>query len=195
MKLIEDALIEYIDIGIDQSSKLIRWKSDSSNVHRLDIMAARSSAHQGFYKRIEKSNLRTIFTKKRDFTFIICTKENVQYQLMEAVLDEIIVQFFNIYGEQVSSNFISGGMETMFEGFENQIPHIIEEVQKNKVKWVRSHCKLCHSNHKVYVKRSLVENADNYPVSLVYFHLGHGILLHIDANFQVRGTEIVNISG
>ena len=47
----------------------------------------------------------------------------------------------------------------------------------------------------VYVRKSLIENAKDYPVALVFMHRGHGTLIYIDANFKVRGTENVAITG
>ncbi|GAJ18949.1 unnamed protein product, partial [marine sediment metagenome] len=37
--------------------------------------------------------------------------------------------------------------------------------------------------------------AEDYPVALVYMHHGHSLLLYIDADFKVRGAEIVSITG
>ena len=41
----------------------------------------------------------------------------------------------------------------------------------------------------------MIENADSYPVPIVYVHEGHAILCFIDQNFHHRGVELVNITG
>ncbi len=45
------------------------------------------------------------------------------------------------------------------------------------------------SDYDICIKRTLVENAKNFPVAIVFFHHNHGMLLYIDANFKVRGAE------
>ena len=42
---------------------------------------------------------------------------------------------------------------------------------------------------------SFIENAESYPVPLVYNHKGHAILCFIDKNYDIRGVELVNVTG
>ncbi len=193
MSLLENGKLLYIDIGNDETSELVRWVADSTRIPRLDIITARSSATEKYYKRIEKNETRTVFKRDCDFVYVIAGKESVQYQMLEAILDQVIEDFIETYGKEACYGF-KDGMNSLFSGYVYKIPEIIEDVESNRVKWVRSYCRLCNTSHRVCVKKSLIENAENYPVSLVYFHQGHGVLLHIDANFKVRGTELVNIS-
>ena len=39
------------------------------------------------------------------------------------------------------------------------------------------------------IKRALIEEATNFPVSITYFQENHAIILYIDKNFSVRGVE------
>lgn len=185
--------IHYLDIGVDANTDLIRWAPSSQTLFRLDILAARATARETYFLRLEKSGSRTVFRKKNGLTFIIAADESVQYQLLEAILDEVMTQFFEIYGAICCD--ILTGMTNMFEGFQLKIPEIIANVENEKVIWVRAECKVCSENHKVCIRKSLIQNAKDYPVSIVYMHLGHGLLLYIDANFRVRGAELVDITG
>ena len=54
---------------------------------------------------------------------------------------------------------------------------------------------VCNQVLPLVVKRSFILSADSYPVPLVYTHKGHAILCFIDKNFDVRGVELVNITG
>jgi hypothetical protein len=185
--------IHYLDIGIDSNTDMIRWAPISQTVFRLDILAARATARETHFLRLEKSGSRTVFRKKNGLTFVIAADESVQFQLLEAILDEVMSQFFEIYGSICCD--ILTGMTNMFEGFQFKIPEIIAYVENEKVVWVRAECKVCSENHKVCIRRSLIQKAKDYPVSIVFMHLGHGLLLYIDANFRVRGAELVDITG
>ena len=41
----------------------------------------------------------------------------------------------------------------------------------------------------------MIEQADSFPVPIVYHHEGHATLCYIDKNFEVRGVELVNTTG
>lgn len=77
---------------------------------------------------------------------------------------------------------------------------ILEEVIKNfadldLVKRIQVECRACKKVLPLFVKNSMIENADSYPVPIVYVHEGHAILCFIDQNFHHRGVELVNITG
>lgn len=184
-------VIQYVDIGMNPNSDIVRYVQSGVSVFRLDILSARAIASD-YYQRSEKSNLRSVFIKHGSIIFLITANETVQYQLLEAILDVIIQDFDNTYGGSCCD---IAGAENMYVGYETRIPELFDVAQKQAVKWVTATCNACKADYQICVKKSLIENAQNFPVALVFFHHNHGMLLYIDANFKVRGAEIVGITG
>jgi hypothetical protein len=191
LKLIED--IHYIDIGIDSNTDLIRWVRSNTNIFRLDILAARAAASEQYYQHIQKGNTKTVFIRMKSVTFTIVSNESVQYQILEAIISHIADEFFGTYGE-ICCELLTG-MTNLFDGFQSLVPEIIIKVLEDDIIWVKTRCKLCQTTHKVAIKKILVTECKNFPVSIVYIHHGHGLVLYIDANFKVRGAELVDITG
>jgi hypothetical protein len=54
---------------------------------------------------------------------------------------------------------------------------------------------VCDTTKPLIVKRSFINDAESYPVPIVYTHDGHSVLCFIDKNFDVRGVELVHITG
>ncbi|WP_457557289.1 hypothetical protein [Candidatus Harpocratesius sp.] len=182
-----------IDIGLDTNTNFVRWTSPTTNVFPMDIEAARKMAKEKFFLHIEKPNRRMVFIKDRGIIFFIMAEVEIQYQMMEAILEECIEQFFNSYGA-IYQNFFSG-MTSIFEGFKTTMNSNIENAQKNRIKWIQSKCPVCQENYYVCVRKTLIENASSFPVSIVFQHGGHGLLIYLDAKFHTRGSEVVEITG
>ena len=86
--------------------------------------------------------------------------------------------------------------ENTFQGFRIDLEKILDEFDDlGLVKKVTAQCRVCNRALPVFIKKSFVENAESYPVSIVYNHKGHALLLYIDKNFAVRGIELVSITG
>ena len=120
--------------------------------------------------------------------FIICTVETIQYQLLEAILEETIDQFFESYSGIIEDPLLLSGMTSSFSGFKMLIAEIFEQAQRKRVKWLRTECKICKEKKKICVKKSLITNAKSYPVSLVFEHEGHGLLLYIDNTRKIMAS-------
>jgi hypothetical protein len=186
-------LISYIDIGTDSNTDLIRWAKPGTTIFRLDIVATRASANDQFFQKMEKSESRTLFLKRKNIVITVAADDSVQYQYLEAVIETIFEDFQNSYGNLCCD--IISGMTNLFDGFHNKIPKLLEIVQNEKVKWLPADCRLCNQKYYVCVKNTLIEKTTKFPVSLVYFHKNHGLCLYIDANFKIRGEELVSITG
>ncbi len=158
----------------------------------MDILAARASARE-YFVHLEKSDSKIVFLKDTGITFAVGASEHAQYQLLEAFIDVCISEFFDTYGA-ICCDLIEG-MPNLFNGFQHKMDEICNITEKEKVKWIKTPCKHCGRNIDVCVKKSLIENAPFFPTSLVHLHEGHGLLIHIDRDFNVRGAEIVDING
>ncbi|GAB4325774.1 MAG: hypothetical protein Kow0069_31910 [Promethearchaeota archaeon] len=61
---------------------------------------------------------------------------------------------------------------------------------------VTTYCRICEQDVKIRVDKSRIEGAPRYPCEFTYIHESpggnvHAILLYLDAQFQVRGSEII----
>jgi hypothetical protein len=183
--------LNFIDIGLDETHDVFTWKNGNARTFPVDILHARRTAVKDIYYHDENREKRFIFIKKDRFIFTLSSKPTAQFQLLEAILDDVADNFIESYQDY------SDGLLNLnsTKGFASLLPEIFEHAVKKSVKWIMTKCFVCKKNLKVCVKRSLIDNAKSYPVALVYFHEGHGLLIYIDSSFYVRGAELVQVSG
>jgi hypothetical protein len=188
-----EELIQCVDIGLELNNDLVRWTRPQTNIFRLEVMRAREMAKEGCYLHIETSNRRIVFIKHSTIIFTIIAEEIVQYQLLEAILEEILNSFLDTYKDLL--NGFMNGMTSIFRGFQPQISPLFKQALNKNIKWISASCSVCGCKHTICIKKSLIINAPQYPVSIVYKHEGLGLLIYIDGDFKVRGQEIVSITG
>lgn len=184
--------IQYVDISLDTSTDLVKWINGGATLMRLDVQAARASAITNSYKHMENKSTRFTIFRKNSVTFLLAANESVQYQMSEAILEGIIQKFFSVYGTFNVESMM--GLTSMFSGFEGEIAPIIQSAITENVVWVKCDCRFCKQNYEICVRKSLIKEAENYPVAFVYFHQGHGLLLYLDAQFKIRSYSTVEIS-
>ncbi|MBD3350861.1 MAG: hypothetical protein GF364_05180 [Candidatus Lokiarchaeota archaeon] len=187
--------IKFLHIAKIDGEDLYDWTQDNKPIsaYKLDILAVKSIVKASdIYYQINRRDLKICFIMKEEILFIIGADEKIQFQLLEAIVDDICDQFFEYYGDMVMK--FSGGLSDAFNGFSDNIINIIQKIKK-KVTYVRAYCKVCKGHLEICVKNSFVDDASDYPVSMVYIHEGHGLLIYIDASYRVRGAEIVKTTG
>jgi hypothetical protein len=183
--------IYYIDISTDKDTEILYWSSKNAPSFPVDVLAARSDEHADIFLHNETKTRRMVHIRKAPFTYVIGSENSVQFQLLEAILEEIIEEFMKNFGELPIDLLKSG----MTKGFLDVIPDIIIRTKKERIKTIRTSCRVCNKNYAIIVKKSLVDKAPSYPVAVVFFHQGHGLLLYLDKSYQIRGAEIVDITG
>lgn len=186
--------IQFINISKENKDDLLFWvKSGTTPAkYQLDTLSVKAlTINEGFYYQIQRHNLKICFIKRNSLLFMIGGDEKIQTQLLEAIIDESIIKFFDYYGDIIKQ--YSGDFPDAFNGFSLIIKEIIDNI-KSKITYLKVSCKACDNSHLVCVKNSLIENSKDFPVSIVYYHSGHGLLIYIDASFKVRGAEIVKIT-
>lgn len=182
--------VEFLNIGI-RNSDVVVWRSDAGRSFPIDILIARNEAKEEFYTHTETKARKTVFIKRNEFVFIIGGQSGVQYQLLEAALEQITEGFMKAFGDYPVDLLLHGAGQ----GFAATIPDLLLKAQNENVKWVQANCFICKQRLQICVKKSLIKNAKRLPIAVVFFHMGHGLLVYIDANYDVRGEEIVDISG
>lgn len=115
--------------------------------------------------------------------------------MLEALLEHVDEKFNEMYAvKEILSygNFSS----QIFKQFKEVVEHSLEHFKDlDLVKKVDVSCRVCDKILPLFVKKSGIENAESYPVPIVYSHEGHAILCFIDKNYDIRGVELVNITG
>ncbi len=189
-------LLYFLNISKISAENLYQWVKGSlgSLKYNLEIMAIKATLNlaspEEFYQKTHRA-IKICYIIRKDLVFIIGAKEKAQYQLLEAILEETFILFFDLYGDLISG-FLSEFADT-FIGFNEIFDNILSSIRQ-RITYVRAQCKICDSNLNVCIRNSMIENAKSNLVNLVYYHEGHGLLLYIDPNFKVRGAEIVKIS-
>lgn len=161
----------------------------------LDLNIVKKYATSNVFFHIDKGNSKIVHIKDGQVIYTIGSTNNVQYQLLEALLEYIVKRFNEMFDldviltyENVNSN--------MFKNFKNEVEHVIENFNDLElIETIKAQCRVCDKVLPIHVKKSFIENSEDFPVPLVYEHAGHAILIFIDRNFDVRGVELVNTTG
>ena len=187
--------LKFINIS-NEKILLIEWKSPGSfKNYVLDMHTVRENKINDFFFHINKLGMKIVYIRKQGIMFTIGAEDSVQYQLLEAILEYIIEKFYE-REELVSKLHIKNITSDAFKSFKYDIEDIIEKfAQLDLVKTVEVPCKICNDHFTLIVKKSIIENSENYPVYVVSIHNGHPIVIYVDKNFNVRGTGRVNFTG
>jgi hypothetical protein len=187
--------LNFINISTEKLT-LVEWKPPRSfKSYILDLNIVKENATEDIFFHIYKGNSKIAHIKKGDLIYTIGAKNDVQFQLMEALLEFIDEKFKEIYDLEVILSF-ENVSSNIFRNFNNNIEKILDNLKElDLVKNISVYCRVCKKVLQIYVKRSFIETAEDFPVPLVYNHSGHAVLIFIDRNFDVRGAELVQLTG
>jgi hypothetical protein len=139
--------------------------------------------------------MKIVHIRLKNLIYTAGSNNEVQFQLLEALIEQVAIVFnerYDIESYIKYDNFSTAS----FSNFNEEIDNVIKNFNSLElVKDLKVPCMVCNSVLPVIVKRSFVENAESYPVPLVYTHKGHAILCFIDKNYDIRGVELVNVTG
>ncbi|MHA1149078.1 MAG: hypothetical protein ACTSR8_12640 [Promethearchaeota archaeon] len=180
-----------------ENEAIFMWKPPQSfQSFLLDMNIVRENPATDVFFHMDKGNRKIAYIRKKNRIIYAIGADNIiQFQILEALLEAILEKFLEIYDVDVILSY--GNVSTTpFKGFSLEVDEIIANFKTlNLVKKVDIQCKVCNAMLPLYLKRSFVENADSYPVSIVYKHSGHATLCFIDKNYGVRGVELVSMTG
>jgi len=142
---------------------------------------------------LNKGTIKIVYIRKGILLYTIGSNENVQFQLLEALLEEIDLKFNEMYAVDVILSYGKVG-ETVFKDFTSKVNEIIEKAEE-LINPVDVFCRVCKRTLPILVKKSLIKNATSYPVPVVFVHAGHAVVVYVDQNFVMRGVELVNMNG
>ena len=161
----------------------------------LELNIVKEHAKSDIFFHIHKGNMKLVHIMLDDLIYTVGSTENIQFQLLETLIEQTAKEFNIKYDVKYILSY--GNFDnSFFRDFKEDMTNIINNFDELKlVKVINVPCTVCDKILPLIVKKSSIENAESYPVPLVYMHQGHAILCFIDKNYDVRGVELVNITG
>jgi hypothetical protein len=187
--------LDFVNIS-NEKFTLFEWKPERSfRRFDLDLNIIKENPISDIFFHRDKGNMKLVFIRKHNLIYTVGASPSVQFQLLEALIEYVDLQFNEMYDVEVIlsyGNFSPG----LFNGFKDTIVEIIKNFgELDLVKRIHVECRVCGTVLPLFVKKSFIKNAESYPVPIVYKHKGHAILCFIDQDFHHRGVELVNITG
>jgi hypothetical protein len=187
--------LEFINFSTDEFS-IYEWKPPRSfKSFVLDLNVVRLNPVDNIFFHMSRGNMKIVHIRQEGIIYTIGSTNKIQFQLLEALIEKISIVFHEIYDVKYILSY--GNFDiSIFRDFNKHLEEIIRDFDNlNLVRTISVPCMVCKTPKKLIVKKSFIENSESYPVSLVYMHDGHSILCFIDKNYDVRGVELVNITG
>jgi hypothetical protein len=187
--------LNFINIS-SEIMTVFEWKPPRSfKSYVLDLKIVKEYAMEDIFFHIYKGNSKIVHIKNGTLIYTVGAKNDVQFQLLEALLEKISEEFTVMYDVDVILSF-ENVSTNVFRNFNSVLDEILNNFEDlNLVKKLNAYCMVCKRVLPIFVKKSFINNAEDFPVPLVYTHRGNAILIFIDQNFDVRGVELVNMSG
>jgi hypothetical protein len=187
--------LEFINISNEEST-IFEWKPlKSFRRFDLDLNVVKENPVSDIFFHRDKGNMKLAYIRRNNLIYTVGASIKVQFQLLEALLEHVSFKFHEMYDVEVIMSY-GDFNPAMFNGFKQVLVNIILKfADLDLVKRIQVECRVCKKVLPLFVKKSMIENADSYPVPIVYVHEGHAILCFIDQNFHHRGVELVNITG
>ena len=187
-------VLYFINISSDELS-LFDWKPKVSKSYILDLNIVKENTAKNIFFHINKGNMKIVHIRKDNLIYTIGAREEVQFQILEALLEKVDERFHEIYDIKVIFSY--GNISAnIFNNFANEVDDIVENLKDlDLIQKVDVYCMVCKRTLSLFIKKSIMKTATSFPVPIVYNHKGHAIVCYIDQNFKVRGVELVNITG
>ncbi len=187
--------LEFINISNEEAT-LFEWKPQKSfKRFDLDLNVVKENPVSDIFFHRDKGNMKLAYIRRNNLIYTVGADNKVQFQLLEALLEHVSFKFHEMYDVEIIMSYEDFN-PAMFNGFKQVLVNIIINFANlDLVKRIQVECRVCKKVLTLFVKKSMIENADSYPVPIVYVHEGHAILCFIDQNFHHRGVELVNITG
>ncbi len=187
--------IDFINIS-NEFSTLVEWKPPRSfKSFILDLNIIKEHAIDNIFFHISKGNLKIAHIKREDLIYTIGAENDVQFQVMEAILEYVYTIFNEIYDVKVIFSSYLDVNPVIFKNFKIELDNMINNLEElNLIQKANVYCPVCKKTLIVYIKKSIIKNADYYPIPMVYTHQGHAILIYVDMNLDIRGVELVSIT-
>jgi len=174
---------------------IFEWKPIGSNrSYILELNYIWKNVIKDVFFHIERNNEKFVYIKKDNLIFTISSANKIQFQTLEAIIEQIVDNFKETYDIEVIFSFDVSS--NYFKSFRNNIEDLlINFYTLDVVKKVDVLCKVCGKLLPLVIKTRIIEESQNFPVPIVYRHDGHAIICFIDKNFVLRGVKPVVVTG
>lgn len=174
---------------------IFEWKPNGSNrSYILELNYIRKNVIKDVFFHIERNNEKFVYIIKDNLIFALSSANKIQFQTLEAFIEQIVDKFIEIYDMEVIFSFDVSS--NYFKSFKNNIEELlINFYALDVVRKVDILCKTCGKLLPLIIKTKIIEESKNFPVPIVYRHDGHAIICFIDKNFVLRGVKPVVVSG
>jgi len=193
--------ILFVNIG-KEAEAFFNWRNPNAKLtfNQIDVVNTRNySGDLSYFIHLKKQDYKLVFRNmcpplsgSTGLIFIVGATLECQFQVMEAFLEYLAQQWFDIYD---ATYLQTSSFGEIFDGFEIVVDDAFSDVPNDFLMMVQSHCKACGKLYDIYVRKSLIEHAESYPAALVFEHADHALLLYIDEQYNARGESAVDISG
>jgi len=187
--------LEFINISNDKFT-IFEWKPPNSyKSYMLDLNIVKQNRMSNIFFHLNKGNLKIVHIRKGNLIYSAGSTNEIQFQLLEALIEYISKEFYEVWDVDYVLSY-ENFTPSIFHPFKKNVEDIVERFHKlDLIKVINVECMVCNKILPLIVKVSLIDNAESYPVPIVFDHVGHSILCYIDKNFSVRGVELVNKTG
>ena len=156
------------------------------------LKAKNLAKKEDIFYHIERHDRKICFFLFKNMLYVVGSENETQFQLLEAIIEESSQEFASFYKKKLEQR--EAGFAYEHKEFDKKFLRIITDL-KYIVTIVFAPCSVCGCTISVIAKNSIVNRPEQrLPVPLVYTHQGHSLLIYLDRQFNVRGSEIVDIS-
>ena len=187
--------LKFFNISTDKFT-IFEWKPlKSYKSYILDLNVIKKNPVSNIFFHLFRGEMKIVHIRLKNLIYTVGSNNEVQFQLLEAFIEKVSDVFNGIYDIESYIKYDNFSI-SMFSSFKEEIDNIINDFNSlNLVMDLKVPCMVCNGILPVIVKRSFIENAESYPVPIVYNHKGHAILCFIDKYYDIRGVELVNVTG
>ena len=186
--------IYFFNIGLyKKDDTYYQWKNENNpRSNFFEIQAARNAPQEKIFYCEAKEDQKTVYYVEKNTVFCIGADPRVQSQLIEALLEHLMVHFFILYEEQLH-RIRHGEISHFFKDFNLLVHDVFENYNRlDLFETALVMCKGCKVSLNVIIKKSI--KFEKPTETIVYIHKGHALLMYIDKQYKVRGTEIILIN-
>lgn len=195
-KLIDD--VYFVNIGsADRDDNFFKWKNiDYYKSTVLELKLIRSAPIKDIFYCITKPDVKIVYYihNETHTVFSIGSKPEIPSHLLEALIEFFIKEFFDMYDTSLL-NSCYGNSCDIFSHFTKVIQSTLKDFYNlDLIKTALVICKACNKTIPVVIKKSDIEKSPKSNIPIVYIHAGHALLIYMDKNYKIRGSELVSIS-
>ena len=134
---------------------LFEWKHPRSfKSYILDVNIVKENTTKDIYFHLNKGNMKLVYIRKGSLLYTIGSDQDVQFQILEALLEHINKKFHEIWDIDVISSY-GNVSSNIFKDFTTHVNEIIENAD-DLIKKVDVYCRVCKKTLPLYVKKVLL---------------------------------------